>query len=178
MQTFLPQSQLLILVANFNEPMMEKSSMTHIATKHAMVDILFQCNSCLPEPNTYAWGSTHIDYVLISLKLAGKVKACGYEPFHKQVKSDHPGMFLDFDTQLLFGNDMHQLGVMAHWDFTVKNLENNTTYTAAKFAHLTQQQFFHHLNELQDKPHGNHLQAKKLEQMLWDASNVASKKVK
>jgi hypothetical protein len=168
----------IILVGDFNEPMSEKSSMARIASTHSLVDILFQRNSHLPEPNTYARGSTRIDYALISPELVDAVKACGYEPFHKRVKSDHRGMFLDFDTALLFGNDTQKMSAMAHRDFTAKNPSNNTTYIESKFAHLTEQRFFYYLAELRDKPHGDHEQAEKLDQMLQDASEVASKKVK
>jgi hypothetical protein len=139
---------------------------------------MFQRNSNLPEPPTYARGTSRIDYALISPELVGAVKSCGYEPFHKQVKSDHRGMFIDFDTALLFGNDTHKMSAMAHRDFTAKNRANNSKYISAKFAHLTEQRFFRHLSLLQDKPFGDHLLAERLDKMLIDASEVASKKVR
>ena len=63
--------------------------MARIATKHGLVDVLFQRNPHLPEPHTYIRGSTRIDYALISPDLVSAVKACGYEPFQKLVRSDH-----------------------------------------------------------------------------------------
>jgi hypothetical protein len=168
----------IILVGDFNEPMNERSSMSRIAAKQGLVDILFQRNSQSPEPNTYARGSTRIDYALISPDLTDAVKACGYEPFHQRVKSDHRGMFLDFDTQKLFGNDTQKLAPMALRDFTAKNPANNSTYIETKYNHLLEQRFFHSLQELQDKPHGDHECAERLDRILQQAGEVASKKVK
>jgi hypothetical protein len=171
------RKELVILVGNFNELMTETSSMARIAAKHSLVDILFQRNFPLPKPNTYARGSTRIDYALISPELVGAVKACGYEPFHQRVKLDHRGLFLDFDTALLFGNNTCKMSAMAHRDFTAKHPENNSKYISAKSAHLTQQKFFSHLASLQDKPHGDQALAEKLDCMMHEASKVASKKV-
>jgi hypothetical protein len=172
------RNELIILVGDFNEPMTEQSSTARIAAKHSLVNIMFQQNSHAPEANTYSRGSTRINYALISPDLLATVKSCGYEQFHKRIKSDHQGMFIDFDTELFFGNDTHQMSAMAHRDFTAKNPENNTKYIEANFSHLSQQRFFAHLEDLQNKPNGDHEQAKKLDRMLTEASTVAIKKVK
>ena len=42
--------------------------------------------------------------------------------------SDHRGLFLDFDTSILFGNDTQKLGSMATRDFTAKCPANNSKY--------------------------------------------------
>jgi hypothetical protein len=86
-------------------------------------------------------------------------------------------LVLDFDTQLLFGNDTSTMSALKHHNFTAKNPANNS-HIDTKFAHLMQQCFFYHLAELQDKPHGDHVQAKKLDRKLQEASKVKSQKVK
>ena len=172
------RNELLILAGDFNEPITEQSSIARIAAKHQLVDIMFQRRPHCPEPNTYARGSTRIDYALISPELTDSVTASGYEPFHKRIKSDHRGFFIDFDTARLFGNDTPTLAPMALRDFTSKNPTNNTTYIKAKHAHLQQQQFFRSLAELQALPHGDHKKAEKLDKMLKQASEHASKKLK
>jgi hypothetical protein len=172
------RQELIILVGDFNEPMNERSSMARIASQHQLVDILYQRNSHLPEPNTYARGSTRIDYALISPELTDAVSACGYEPFHKRIKSDHRGFFLDFDSELLFGNKTPTLAPMAFRDFTAKSPANNTTYIQAKYAHLKEQRYFHHLAELQALPHGDNAKAERLDSMLRQASEHASKQLK
>jgi endonuclease/exonuclease/phosphatase family metal-dependent hydrolase len=91
----------IILVGDFNESMNERSSIARIVTAHGLIDILFQRNSHVPEPHTYARGSIRIDYALISPDLVTSVNRCGYKPFHKRVHSDHRGMFLDFDTTVV-----------------------------------------------------------------------------
>jgi hypothetical protein len=172
------RQELIILVGDFNEPMTEQSSMARIASKHQLVDILFQRNSHLPEPNTYARGSTRIDYALVSPELTDAVTECGYEPFHQRIKSDHRGFFLDFDTELLFGNSTPTLAPMSSRDFTSKNPANNSQYIIAKHAHLEEQDFFRHLAELQALPTGDHAKAERLDSMLRQASEHAGKQLK
>jgi hypothetical protein len=128
------RNESVILVGDFNEPMNERSSMARIASTHSLVDILFQRNSHLPEPNTYVRGSNRIDYALITPDLLPAVQRCGYEPFQKRVTSDHRGLFLDFNTNLLFGNDTQPLGPLSMRDFTAKSAANNSKYIEAKHA--------------------------------------------
>ena len=174
----LSRKERIILVGDFNEPIREQSSMARIAAKHQLVDILFQRNSHLPEPNTFARGTTRIDYALISPELTDAVISCGYEPFHKRIRSDHRGFFLDFNTNLLFGNKTPNLAPMAFRDFTAKNPANNTVYIKAKYAHLQQQNFFHHLAELEALPNGDHGKAERLDSILQQASEHAGRQLK
>jgi hypothetical protein len=171
------RQELIILVGDFNEPMNERSSMARIASTHQLVDVLYQRNSHLPEPNTYARGSTRIDYALISPELTEAVTECGYEPFHKRIKSDHRGFFIDFNTELLFGNTTPTLAPMALREFTSKNPANNSVYIQAKYAHLQEQQFFRHLAELQALPQGDNAKAERLDSMLCQASEHAGKQL-
>lgn len=168
----------IILVGDFNEPMTERSSMARIAMTHGLVDILFQRNSHLSPPSTYARGTSCLDYALVSPDLVDAVQYCGYEPFQMRVQSDHRGLFIDFNTQLLFGNDTQPLGPAAYRDFSAKCPSDNSTYISAKHAHLTQQGFFKHLARLQALPHGDHLLAERLDSNLCAASETASKRVK
>jgi uncharacterized protein (DUF2344 family) len=50
-------------------------------------------------------------------------------------------MFLDFNTNMLFGNETQKLGPIALPDFTAKCPANNTKYIKAKHAHLMEQRF-------------------------------------
>jgi hypothetical protein len=152
--------------------------MAQIASKHQLIDILFQRNSHLQEPHTHACGSTCIDYALISPKLTNTVTSCGYELFHQRIKSDHCGFFLDFDTVLLFGNVTPFLAPMAFQDFSSKNPANNTACISAKYAQLQEQQFFRHLAELQALPQGNHVKAECLDAILRQANEHVSKQLK
>jgi hypothetical protein len=167
-----------ILVGDFNEPMNERSSMARISMNHGLVDILFQRNPQLPEPATYARGSNRIDYCLVSPDLVDAVQSCGYEPFQMRIQSDHRGLFIDFYTHLLFGNDTQPLGPAAFRDFTAKCPTDNSKYIAAKHAHLTEQNFFTHLATLQSLPNGDHALAERLDTNLRAAAEAASKSVK
>jgi hypothetical protein len=162
----------------FNEPMTERSSMARIATTHELVDILFQQNPLKQEPPIYARGPNRIDYALISADLVDAVKYCGYKPFQQRIKSDHRGLFLDFNTSILFGNATAPLGPMSQRDFTAKCPTNNSKYITAKHAHLVEQDFFKHLAHLQSLPEGDHQLAERLDTNLREASKAASNKVK
>ena len=172
------RNESIILVGDFNEPMTERSSTARIASNHGLVDILFQKNSHLPEPKTYVRGSTRIDYALLTPDLTEAVKRCGYEPFQKRIKSDHRGLFIDFDTTKLFGNETQKLGSPAARDFTAKNPANNSKYIECKFAHLLEQNFFHHLARLQTLTDGDHDLAERLDSNLLAASESAGNKLK
>jgi hypothetical protein len=71
--------------------------------------------------------------------LVGAVNFCGYEPFQKLVKSNHSRLLIDFNTNMLFGNDTQKLGPAMYHNFTAKCRSNNAKYIAAKHAHLSQQ---------------------------------------
>ncbi len=172
------RNESIILVGDFNKPMHERSSMARIASTHGLVDILFQRNSHVAEPNTYARGSTRIDYALISPNLAPAVKHCGYEPFQKLIQSDHRGMFLDFNTNMLFGNDTQTLGPMAFRDFTAKCPQNNAKYIEAKYNHLLEQSYFSRQAELELLPQGDHDLAEQLDRTLAESSLCAGNKIK
>lgn len=168
----------IVLVGDFNEPMHEHSSMTKLALTHGLVGILFQRNSHLPEPNTYVRGSKRINYALLSSDLVPAIQSCGYEPFQKMFKSDHRGMFLDFNTSMLFRNETLKMAPAAFRDFNSKSPSNNSKYITAKHNYLTQQEFFRHLTCLQSMPNGDPALAERLDKNLLNASESAGKKLK
>ncbi len=124
-------------MGDFNEPLTERSSMARIASAHGLMDILFQRNTNLPKPNTYAHRSTCIDYALISPDIAESVKLCGYEPFQYRFPGDHQGMFLAFNTNALFGSATVDLSTPTEREFNSRDQASNRRYIEAKFEYLT-----------------------------------------
>ena len=53
---------------------------------------------------SYARGTQIIDYCLVSTNLLPSIRACGYLPLHFLCFSDHRGIYVDFDSSILFGN--------------------------------------------------------------------------
>ena len=49
-------------------------------------------------------GQTVIDYVFVSPELLPAIRKQGYNRFDQLLITDHRGMFINFDTELLFGN--------------------------------------------------------------------------
>ena len=70
-------------------------------TSHNLVD-LHGIISADPFPNSYATGSTKIDYILGTSTCAEAVRRGGIRNFTKGPHSDHRGMYLDFDSATLF----------------------------------------------------------------------------
>eukprot|EP00957_Ditylum_brightwellii_P090270 6874527-Ditylum_brightwellii.AAC.1 len=55
--------------------------------------------------STTKTGKQCIDYILTSPELISAVKNKGYLAFDKLIYTDHQGMFVDFDTTILFGDE-------------------------------------------------------------------------
>eukprot|EP00978_Attheya_sp_CCMP212_P038682 scaffold194120_cov32-Attheya_sp.AAC.1 len=71
-----------------------------------LVDLMaHQLGNQLPE--TYNRGSTTLDHCFGSPRLAKAVERAGYLAYNGSIPTDHLGMFLDFNRNLLFGAQQH-----------------------------------------------------------------------
>jgi endonuclease/exonuclease/phosphatase family metal-dependent hydrolase len=96
---------MIILAGDFNEHINNNhTNIQHISQWWQLLDIWKQKFPHHDEPSTYIRGTTRIDYTLISSQLSPAVEEVGYEPFHFTTSTDHRGMFIDFNTDKLFGN--------------------------------------------------------------------------
>jgi hypothetical protein len=84
-----------------------------------------------PDFVTYIRGSTRIDYCLVSLPLVSAIRSIGYEPFHLQSKTDHRGLYVDFVTDLLFGNETHHLANTPSRGINSKDIQSCKTFIKA-----------------------------------------------
>jgi hypothetical protein len=105
----------IVLSGDFNEHIHDHNSfLQEVSLQCKLIDIWKQRFPQSAEPNTYILGSRRIDYVLISQELSPAVLAVGYEPFHYTLPTDHCGIFIDFRTDLLFGNAHNPLPAAKH----------------------------------------------------------------
>ena len=69
------------------------------------------------------------------------IQAYGYEPFNDLIITDHRGMYIDFDTQLLFGSKTAVLPPMSGRDIHSTNPHQITSYFKLKQTYLDHQNF-------------------------------------
>ncbi len=100
----------IYLAGDFNETLEHSTSrMRSMCAECNLVDIWTQLHPNHPDFATYIRGSTRIDYCLVSISLVSAIRSIGYEPFQFRSKTDHRGLYVDFHTDLLFGNKTHRL---------------------------------------------------------------------
>jgi exonuclease III len=117
LKTLQARNHHIILLGNFNEHIQEhRSSLQAISLDCQLIDIWKRRFPQSIELATYLQGSKRIDYVLISPAIEPAVLAVGYESFHHNIPTDHRGIFIDFDTQHLFGAEHNPMVSARHRD--------------------------------------------------------------
>ena len=157
----------IILAGDFNEPMDSgTSNMSKICQDIGLSDVFAIRHPDTPEPATYIRGSRRIDYFLVSASVLPSVEKCGYDPFQYRLTSDHRGMFLDLNTQSLFGNLTQALAAIPSRMIRSKEAKSNTTYITEKYDHLESNNFFNNLDNLISDTTSNKPQAEILDTLL------------
>ena len=82
-------------------------------------------------------------------------------------------MFLDLDTELLFGNRTQALASIPSRDIRSKDQKSNTIYINTKFEHMESNNFFKNLDQLISDPTSNRKQAEKLDKLLVQSAKCA-----
>jgi hypothetical protein len=161
----------IILAGDFNEPLdAGTSNMSKICQDIGLSDVFAIRHPETPEPATYIRGSKRIDYFLVSASVLTSVEKCGYDPFQFRLTSDHRGMFLDINTESLFGNLTQALAAIPSRLIRSKEAKSNTTYINEKYDHLEANNFFNNIDQLIADPLTNKPQAERLDNLLGQAS--------
>ena len=82
-------------------------------------------------------------------------------------------MFLDLDTEMLFGNRTQALASIPHRDIRSKEQKSNTIYINTKYEHLDSNNFFNNLDTLLSDPRPQPAKAEKFDQLLTQSSKCA-----
>ena len=100
----------ILIMGDFNEVFEGQSGMMDVADALGMVDLL-DVKLGTQKFGTHVRNESEerIDYALGSPRLVLAIRQCGYEPFGRNYKGDHRGFYIDFDTNTLFGNELHEL---------------------------------------------------------------------
>jgi hypothetical protein len=110
----------VIVAGDFNEVLGSATDgLTRLCSECGLVDIV-ATNHVPMEFATHSQGSTVIDYILVAPDLLPAVKSCGYEPFNVNILSDHRGMYVDFSSYHLFGDNIKPLAPISARDISTK----------------------------------------------------------
>jgi hypothetical protein len=165
----------LIVIGDFNEALgNDPAGMSKICRELILSDVMKMRHGTSDEPATYARGTKRLDYVLMSQRCAIAVRKCGYEPFNHRLFSDHRGMFVDMDTEMLFGNADNALAAMQYRDFKAKDPKSISEYLQGCGAYMREHNFTARLKRLTESNERNDLLAEALDQDLKRACISAS----
>ena len=143
----------IILNGDFNEDLGETDGMSLLCTTCHMRDPILT-NHGATEFATYSRGHKVIDYILISEDLLPAVRRCGYEPFNNNIISDHRGAYVDFDTDLLFGDPLPLPSIAAR-GLNSKRPHQIEPYFKFKQKHLEDHNWHEKLKTLQSAMDAN-----------------------
>jgi hypothetical protein len=132
------QGELVVVMGDFNEVIGDNNQgLTKLCSDCYLVDVIFEKHGYgARDFNSYARGTTCIDYVLMDDRLAGAVQECGYLPFNQLILSDHRGMFVDVDTIWFFGSETIPLQRMSLRDYTTKSIHHTAQFITKQYEHL------------------------------------------
>jgi exonuclease III len=180
LQTFIQSRKALgdriILLGDFNETLDDHhSNMLTIASECELIDPwnqLYPNQSTLP---TYIRGSKRLDYALISPKLVQSITAIGYLPFHYLSSTNHRALFLDFDTNKLFGNDNITLASEAGRSFTSRDPKTTETYIDTFWNHAMNNNLFTKIDTALEADHVPTQLLEQIDAMITQCCDLADK---
>ena len=86
----------IILMANMNELMGDKHDLHNFCQQTNLIDSISLLDPELNNDPTYLWSSKRIDYISISLTLAGLAVKAGRHHFNQHFISDHKVIYIQF----------------------------------------------------------------------------------
>ena len=169
----------IYLAGDFNETLEHSTSrMRSMCAECNLVDIWTQLHPNHPDFATYIRGSTRIDYCLVSISLVSAIRSIGYEPFQFRSKTDHRGLYVDFHTDLLFGNKTHRLANIPMRGISSKDIKSCETFIEASCSHCSENNLFTNLNTLVQSRQQDDNAIETFDQLLGAAGTYAEKKCK
>jgi exonuclease III len=166
----------IILVGDFNEEMSEPNSgIGTLAARCGLADVFAIRLGSSSIPATYQRGKKRLDYALISPVLLPHIRAAGYDPFAYRIPSDHRGMYIDFDTNAVFQQNIPPLAPASRRGFSSKTPGVVNQYVTAKMQYLQDHNFFDRLRNLMTHELPNHDLAESLDRDFQRASLHAAR---
>jgi hypothetical protein len=124
--------------------------LTKLCSECQLIDVIYdQHRYGTRDFNSYARGTTCIDYVLMDERLVGSIQACRYLPFNHLLISDHRGLYVDVNTTWFFGSDTIPHQQMAVRDYNSKNIHQTAPFITGQYKHLDDHGWFQHVQQIQ-----------------------------
>jgi hypothetical protein len=118
----------IILSGDLNEILgTDPNEFAYITTEFDRTDVYRHCHGS-DKPAMYQRGHKRLDYMLCTSELLPAVTACGIMPFKILSPSDNHTIFVDFDTNLLFGSLPSKLASPKAKAFHSRNYESSEKY--------------------------------------------------
>ena len=163
-------------MGDFNEALgNDPAGMSKICRELVLSDVMKMRHDTSLKPATYARGSKRLDYILMSERCAIAVRKCGYKSFNHRLYSDHRGMFVDMDTEMLFGNLDNDLASMQYRDFKATDPKAVTEYLQGIGTYLKDHNFAERLKVLSESNDKNDPLAEGMDKDLKRACLYAAK---
>ncbi len=137
-----------------------------------LIDVMALKHGLAQEVPTYARGTKRLDYILATPRIAAATQKCGVEPFNHRIFSDHRALFIDLDSEILFGHKQSPLASLTYRDIQAKDAASNTTYIDTLHAGLTNHRAFSRMSALKQT---NIYQPNRLEALDRDATRLMLK---
>jgi hypothetical protein len=145
------QGELVLIMGDLNEVIEDNNrGFTKLCSECHLIDVVHDKHRYdAREFNTYARGTTCIDYILMDERLIGATQKCGYLPYNQLMISDHRGVYADVDVNWFFGSDIIPNQTMATRDYTTKNIHQTAPFINAQAKHLQEHGWFQQIKQVQ-----------------------------
>jgi exonuclease III len=163
------QQYSIILGGDFNDSLTQsRSGMRSLAIQCQLTDVWSHKYPGV-EFNMRHPGSKRIAYVLVTPVLIHGVESVGYFPSKYRGKRDHWGIYIDFDTQVLFGNATHKLATTMQRGFKSTNPFAVTNYLTSAGQHSRSNKLFTLFATLATLDALDHVLAEKIDDIIGQA---------
>ena len=144
------KGEAICMGGDFNEEIgLEATGMTTLCRDFDMIDIVLEQHG-RTDFATWSRGMKILDYMLISKSLLPAVTASGYEPFFIRILGDHRGVYIDFDSKILLGDDHIPAAKWEQRDVVSTRVHQIAPYIGKNHGHLTEHKYFDGLRKLQE----------------------------
>jgi hypothetical protein len=114
----------------------------------------------------------------VSISIVSAIRSIGYEPFHFWFKTDHRGLYVDFHTDLLFGNETHRLANTPTRGINWIDINSCETFIEANYSHCSENNLFTNLSTLIQSGQWDDNAIETFHQLIGAAGAHAEKKCK
>ena len=136
------KGELFIVGGDFNEVLKIGLNLLKLCTNKKVLLVDSLASKERDNKSLSLSGHTIIDYVFVSPELLPAIWKQGYNQFDQLLVTDHRGMFIDFDTEMLFGNGDLKLDNEKMRYIQAKDLYMVKEYIDAMYEYLENQKIW------------------------------------